>query len=86
MPEYAIVFARSAKKELEKLPTALSKRIFPHIENLALNPRPARSAKLKGERDLWRLRIGDYRVIYRIDDLHRMVDVTIIRHRRDVYR
>jgi mRNA interferase RelE/StbE len=56
------------------------------IENLVSTPRPVGSLKLKGEDDLWRIRIGDYRVVYGSDDLKRNVDVTVIRHRKDVYR
>ena len=50
------------------------------------NPRPVRAIKLQGNRNLWRLRVGDYRVLYSIDDSARLVDVSAVRHRRDVYR
>ncbi len=48
-------------------------------------PRPVRALKLQGNRNLWRLRVGDYRVIYSIDDSAWLVDVSAVRHRRDVY-
>jgi mRNA interferase RelE/StbE len=55
---YAITFATSARKELERLDPPLVRRIFPVIESLAQNPRPARCRKLSGGRNLWRIRVG----------------------------
>ena len=86
MPDYTVTFARSARKELEKLSRPISERILGRIEALAANPRPAGSLKLKGEDHLWRIRVGDYRVIYEIRDRELIVDVSIVRHRKDVYR
>jgi mRNA interferase RelE/StbE len=57
----------------------------PKIEGLAANPRPSGCRKLRGYKDLWRIRIGDYRVVYIIDDDTKMVSLTRIAHRRDVY-
>jgi mRNA interferase RelE/StbE len=86
MAEYGMTFARSARKELENLDAALVSRIFPKIKALAVEPRPAGCRKLQGEKHLWRIRIGDYRVIYAIDDQHQVVDVTAVRHRSAAYR
>ncbi len=86
MAEYSITFARSARKELEALDTAVVNRIFPKIESLSRNPRPHNCVKLQGGGNLWRIRIGVYRVIYFIDDDKNLVDVITVRHRRDVYR
>jgi len=86
MPEYEIVFARSARKDLEGLDRPLQIRSLAKIEALAHLPRPAGCVKLSGRNSLWRIRIGDYRVVYDIDDNHRRVDVMLIRHRREVYR
>ena len=61
-------------------------RISTQIKTLAEAPRPARAIKLHGSKDAWRIRIGDYRVIYNIDDHARMVDILTVRHRKDVYR
>lgn len=83
---YQILFARSARKELEGLPSVSASRALDKIERLAMTPRPAGSRKLVGSGNLWRLRVGDYRIIYAIDDSKRMVDVTAIRHRSDAYR
>ena len=86
MADYSVTFARSARKELEKLRSSVARRIIQHIEALLINPRPTRSVKLKGNRSLWRIRAGDYRVIYQVNDAARIIDVSIIRHRRDAYR
>jgi mRNA interferase RelE/StbE len=84
--EYAISFARSARKQLQVLDRAPALRIIGRIESLAVTPRPAGCVKLEGGADLWRIRIGDYRVIYEIDDDRRRIDVSAVRHRRDAYR
>jgi mRNA interferase RelE/StbE len=86
MAEYAITFARPARKELERLSSALVQRIFPRIEALAKEPRPSGCLKLTGEENLWRIRVGDYRVIYTIDDRLRNVDIVAVRHRREAYQ
>ena len=86
MADYRIAFARSARKELEKLPAAIAQRVIGQIEALMSDPRPPRAIKLKGNRNLWRIRIGDYRVLYGIDDAAQLIDVSAVRHRRDVYR
>ena len=86
MADYSISFARSARKELEHLSGELTERILAKIETLAENPRPVGVIKLHGQKNLWRMRVGDYRVVYSIDDFSKMIDVSVIRHRRDVYR
>lgn len=85
MAEYSIAFARSARKDLERLDAKTVQRIFPKIENLAKHPLPAGCLKLQGSGDLWRMRVGDYRVIYSINDRTHVVDITAIRHRREAY-
>ena len=86
MDEYNVLFARSARKELESLAQPLAFRIFSRIEALALAPRPDGCRKLQGASNLWRIRVGDYRVLYAVDDALRLVDVIAIRHRSDAYR
>jgi len=86
MADYTLTLARSARKELERFPASISDRILDRVEMLQENPRPSGVTKLRGEKNLWRIRVGDYRVIYSIDEAHRVVDVSVIRHRRDVYR
>ena len=86
MAEYTVTFATSARKEFEKLDAALIQRIWRKIERLTSNPRPKGCTKLTGTRGLWRVRVGEYRIVYAVDDMRHEVDVITIRHRRDVYR
>jgi len=83
---YKIVFARSATKEVQSLPTMVAERILDKIGSLAESPRPSGCKKLQGRTDLWRIRIGEYRVIYNIDDLKHVIDVSVVRHRSEAYR
>ena len=85
MNSYAVELKRSARKELESLPNVVLARIVRRIESLADDPRPAGCRKLRGYKDLWRVRVGDWRVVYTIDDATRIVSVTRIAHRREVY-
>lgn len=85
MAEYALDIKPSARKELEHLSDKLLARLIARIEGLAANPRPSGCKKLRGYKDLWRVRAGDYRVVYIIDDNHRKVSVTRVAHRGDVY-
>jgi mRNA interferase RelE/StbE len=68
--EYRVVFARSARRELEALEAGVARRIIARVEALTTDPRPRGCVKLQGASDLWRIRIGDYRVVYAIDDKH----------------
>ena len=86
MADYSIVFARSARKELQGLDPPIALRLLKRIETLAKDPRPAGVVKLEGAIDLWRIRVGEWRVVYRIDNRVRLVDITSIRHRREAYR
>ena len=86
MAEYEVTFARSARKELENLPVEFADRMLTRIEKLMDNPRPRGATKLRGRKNLWRIRVGDYRVVYSIDAEAELIDITHIRHRRDVYR
>ena len=86
MAEYEVVFARSASKELESLDDRVAVRILNRIEKLGADPRPSGVRKLRGSTNLWRLRIGEYRVVYIVDDPGKLVDIVAVRHRSDVYR
>jgi mRNA interferase RelE/StbE len=86
MDEYQITFARSARKELEKLSSREANRIFSKIIDLTKDPRPKGCRKIVGETDLWRLRIGVFRVIYSIQDKDRVIDIVAVRHRSEAYR
>jgi mRNA interferase RelE/StbE len=85
LASYAIDTKPSARRELENLSDRLIARLVPKIEGLAANPRPSGCRKLRGYKDLWRIRVGHYRVVNIIDDDCKVVSVTRIAHRRDVY-
>ena len=85
MARYAVNTKPSARRELEALSDSLIARLLPKIEDLTANPRPSGCRKLRGYKDLWRIRVGNYRVVYIINDDRKMVTVTRIAHRRDVY-
>ncbi|HLA94176.1 MAG TPA: type II toxin-antitoxin system RelE/ParE family toxin [Pyrinomonadaceae bacterium] len=85
MSDYSVTFTRSARKELESLPATLVDRIFPKIEALVGNPRPSGCKKLKGSFDLWRIRVGEYRVIYSILEKQIRIEIIAVRHRRKAY-
>lgn len=85
MTDYTFTFARSARKELESFDAYIVNRIVPKIEALAKQPRPAGCRKLKGEKNLWRIRIGDYRVVYAVYDDERRVDIIAVRNRSKAY-
>ena len=83
---YQIIVSSSAEKDLEKLPVSALRKIEVAIDHLAIEPRPVGCKKLKGQNeDLWRIRVGDYRVVYSITDKIQIVDIRRVRHRKDVY-
>jgi mRNA interferase RelE/StbE len=83
---YRVFLERAAEKELKKLSVRTHDRVISAIEGLAKNPRPAGCRKLTGSDNDWRIRVGDYRVVYEIADTIRVVRVNRVRHRREVYR
>jgi mRNA interferase RelE/StbE len=86
MASYKLFFDRDVEKDLSKIPKADVRRIMIKATSLYENPRPARSLKLEGSDMTYRLRVGDYRIIYQIDDRSKTITVYHIRHRKDVYR
>jgi mRNA interferase RelE/StbE len=83
---YQITFTHAAAKALRSLPRKTAERIGAAVARLADDPHPPGAEKLKGEADLHRIRVGDYRVVYTVE--HDVVLVTVVRigHRREVYR
>ena len=83
---YRITFKPSAHKELLQVPKSAVKKIVIAIDRLVENPRPMGVKKLKGTKeDLYRIRVGDYRVIYTVDDVIRIVNIRRIGDRKDIY-
>ena len=83
--KYSFFISRRAQKELARLPIRSYERIVVAIRKLAENPRPSGVRKLSG-REGWRIRVGDYRVIYQIDDKQGKITVRHVGHRREIYR
>jgi len=82
---YRVILTKSVQKELDRLPNDVARRILTRLAGLETNPRPADVKKLKG-REAWRIRVGDYRVIYEIHDRMLQIVVITVGHRREVYR
>lgn len=83
---YQIQFTTAARRQLLDLPRQLVARIDGAIQRLADDPRPSGAEKLKGHQNLYRLRVGDYRVVYTIEDTRLLIVVIKIGNRKDVYR
>ena len=83
---YTVELSKKAQKQLNALPTLAQARIIPVINALSTNPRPPGVKALTGNKGLLRLRVGDYRVIYQVEDERFFVLVVEIGHRREVYR
>lgn len=86
MASYKVIPKPSVAKDLRSLPKATVARIVEKIESLGEEPFPRRTVKLEGGEELYRIRIGDYRVVYAVDSAARQVIVHYVRHRRDAYR
>lgn len=86
MTDYVLRFKTSAAKELRNLSSEIKQRIVLAIDELSQNPRPSGVVKLQGEEQLYRIRVGDYRIVYEIDDAAKLIRITRVRHRSDVYK
>ena len=85
MGNYSVEVKPPARKELEALPSSVLARVVKKVESLGDAPRPTGCKKLRGYKDQWRVRVGDWRVVYIIDDEAKLVSITRIAHRREVY-
>ena len=83
---YKVEFTRAAEKQVRKLPRGMQERVVAAVGSLELNPRPVGCKKLVGKDTTWRIRVGDYRVIYDVLDDVLLVTVVRAAHRRDAYR
>ena len=82
---YRVEFTAAAARQVKKLPRPARDRVLDAIEDLGEDPRPHGARKLVGERTAWRIRIGDYRVLYDVFDSELTVFVVRAAHRREVY-
>ena len=85
MDSYNLSFKKSAEKELRRVPKPYLEKILSKIANLAGQPRPTGTQMLRGDEQYYRLRQGDYRIVYEIDDTQRTITIIKIGHRREVY-
>ena len=83
---YSVQIEKPAWDELMAIPEKMRERLFTALESLEVEPRPSGVVKLAGADDLYRIRVGDYRIIYSIEDQVKIVLVEKVGHRRDVYR
>ena len=83
---YRVFLERAAERDLSRLSSDIHDRVIATIRALGNNPRPPGCRKLVGSKNDWRIRVGDYRVIYEIADAIRIVRINRVRHRREVYR
>ena len=86
MKQYALSLERAAFKQLERLPEDIRVRIADAINALANDPRPFGCKKLAGREAAYRLRVGDYRIVYSVNDRENVVEIIKLGHRREVYR
>ena len=84
---YTVYLKSRAERELRNLPQNIRTRVDVRLEALANNPRPPGVVKLSGETDShWRIRVGEYRILYQIDDRHHLIEIYRIKHRSQAYR
>jgi len=86
MGSFRVLVSRSAEKDLRRVEKSRVPSIIEKIDALGDNPRPKGSRKLAGSECSYRIRSGDYRIVYTVDDGVRIVEVGRVRHRKDVYR
>lgn len=83
---YRLEFSKRAEKEFSALPRQIQQRLQPRIDELAVDPRPSGVKKLEGTDNQYRLRVGDYRIIYQLQDEILLIILLRIGHRREIYR
>ena len=83
---YQVEIAPAAQRDFKRLPLEVIRKVDAEIVGLEQTPRPQGCAKLGGSEDEYRVRVGDYRVLYVIDDKAKRVTIAHVRHRRDAYR
>jgi mRNA interferase RelE/StbE len=86
MASFSVVLKPSAEKDLRSLPKPLAQRLWAKIEALSREPLPRQSVKLAGAEHLYRVRVGDHRIIYGLDNTAKQVVIHYVRHRSDAYR
>ena len=83
---FRIEWKKSTRKDLRKLPSSAADKIVQAVENLAKNPFPHGVEKLSGSEYAYRIRLGDYRIVYEVVTESKLIEIQRVRHRKDVYR
>ncbi|MBM3183620.1 MAG: type II toxin-antitoxin system RelE/ParE family toxin [Chloroflexi bacterium] len=83
---HEVYLERAAEQDLKRLSSENFRRVISHIAELHQNPRPSGCRKITGSQNDWRLRVGNYRIIYEVDDKANVVRIMRVRHRRESYR
>ena len=86
MTSYNISFKPSVEKDLRPLPKSVVARVIEQIEKLKADPLPRQAIKLSGAERLYRIRVGDYRIVYEVDTTNNRIIIHYVGHRRDIYR
>jgi len=86
MSTFLVLIAPAFRREIKKLDKAIQKKVVKTLEALGENPRPAGVEKLEENPKFWRVKVGDFRVIYNVNDKDKTVTAVLIRHRKDAYR
>jgi len=86
MADYNIIVKASVEKDIRKIPEDIISRIFEHIGALSSDPFPHESRKLTGAEHLYRIRVGDYRIIYDVIQEDKVITIIYIRHRSSAYK
>jgi mRNA interferase RelE/StbE len=85
MSAYQVLLSKAARKQLNTLPASIHDKIIEEITSLSETQRPTGCKKLKAQKNAWRIRIGNYRIIYEIEDKQLRILVVAIGHRKDIY-
>jgi mRNA interferase RelE/StbE len=83
---YSVCFQASVEKDLRRIASAARARCLDRIERLGVDPRPRSAIRLTGSQQTYRIRVASYRVVYRVYDEERLVEIQYVRHRKDAYR
>lgn len=86
MASFEVAFKPSVEKDLLSLPKSVVGRVLGRIDQLKDNPFPRQASKLQGAEHVYRIRLGDYRLVYKVDTAAKRIVIQYIRHRREVYR
>jgi mRNA interferase RelE/StbE len=82
---YRVTLAASVRKDLGRLPKDAVERVFEEIRQLTYDARPQGCIKLQGYKHTWRVRVGNYRIVYTVDDAAKVIDIVRVADRKDVY-